>query len=180
MLIPSGWIHAVWTPENSLVIGGNFLTRMNYGMQIKVLNIEKDTKVPKKFRYPFFQKIQWYTALRYLEDDPIPQNVLQAFAQDENYRFYRNYPVYYEFSERTNEEPEGSPYYNARFYSQAELEGLPELTQYLLRTALIASSYSVDGVTGDVSTAVRRSIPKGVGDPIDAIRRFGIWVAWKR
>jgi F-box/leucine-rich repeat protein 10/11 len=26
MLIPSGWIHAVWTPENSLVIGGNFLT----------------------------------------------------------------------------------------------------------------------------------------------------------
>jgi F-box/leucine-rich repeat protein 10/11 len=65
MLIPSGWIHAVWTPENSLVIGGNFLTRLNYGMQIKVLNIEKDTKVPKKFRYPFFQKIQWYTALGY-------------------------------------------------------------------------------------------------------------------
>lgn len=180
MLIPSGWIHAVWTPENSLVIGGNFLTKMNYGMQIKILNIEKDTKVPKKFRYPFFQKIQWYAAMRYLEDDPIPQNVLEAFAQDESYRFHRNYPIYYEFAERTNEEPRGSPYFNARFYSQAELEGLPELTKYLLRTALIASSYSVDGVTGDVSNAVRRSIPKGAGDPIDMIRRFGIWVAWKR
>ncbi|KAJ5150921.1 JmjC domain-containing histone demethylation protein 1 [Penicillium canariense] len=180
MLIPSGWIHAVWTPENSLVIGGNFLTRLNYGMQIKVLNIEKDTKVPKKFRYPFFQKIQWYTALRYLGDDPLPQNVLAAFAQDENYQFHRHCPIYYEFGELANKEPAGSPYFNARFYSQAELEGLPELTKYLLRTALIASSYTVDGVTMEVRNAVRRSIPKGIGDPVDMIRRFGIWVAWKR
>jgi F-box/leucine-rich repeat protein 10/11 len=180
MLIPSGWIHAVWTPENSLVIGGNFLTRLNYGMQIKVLNIEKETKVPRKFRYPFFQKIQWYTALRYLEDDPIPQNVMDAFAQDENYRFHRQHPIYYEFGELANQEPAGSPYFNARFYSQAELEGLPELTKYLLRTALIASSYNVEGVTVDARNAVRKSIPKGVVEPVDMIRKFGIWVAWKR
>jgi F-box/leucine-rich repeat protein 10/11 len=181
MLIPSGWIHAVWTPENSLVIGGNFLTRLNYGMQIKILNIEKETKVPKKFRYPFFQKIQWYTAQKYLEDDPVPQNVMEAFIQDENYRFHRQYPIYYEFGERANQEPPGSPHHNARFYSQAELEGLPELTKYLLRTALIAGGYTVDGVVSmDVRNAVRRSIPKGTGDPVDMIRKFGIWVAWKR
>lgn len=180
MLIPSGWIHAVWTPENSLVIGGNFLTRLNYGMQIKVLNIEKDTKVPKKFRYPFFQKIQWYAASRYLEDDPIPQNVMDAFTQDDNYRFHRHHPIYYEFGELANQEPAGSPYFNARFYSQAELEGLPELTKYLLRTALIASSFNVEGVTMETRNAVRRSIPKGITDPIDTIRKFGIWVAWKR
>lgn len=180
MLIPSGWIHAVWTPENSLVIGGNFLTRLNYGMQIKVLNIEKETKVPKKFRYPFFQKIQWYTALKYLEDDPVPQIVLEAFMQDQNYRFHREYPIYYEFGERSNQASPGSPYYNARFYSQAELEGLPELTKYLLRTALIAGSYLMDGVTMEVRNAVKRSIPKSVGDPVDTIRKFGIWVAWKR
>ncbi|KAJ5205773.1 Zinc finger PHD-type [Penicillium cf. griseofulvum] len=181
MLIPSGWIHAVWTPENSLVIGGNFLTRLNYGMQIKILNIEKETKVPKKFRYPFFQKIQWYTAQKYLEDDPIPQNVMEAFMQDENYRFHRQYPIYYEFGERANQEPPGSPHYNARFYSQAELEGLLELTKYLLRTALIAGGYTVDGVVSmDVRNAVRRSIPKITGDPVDMIRKFGIWVAWKR
>ncbi|KAJ5779176.1 hypothetical protein N7457_006896 [Penicillium paradoxum] len=181
MLIPSGWIHAVWTPENSLVIGGNFLTKLNYGMQIKVLNIEKETKVPKKFRYPFFQKIQWYTALKYLEDDPIPQNVMEAFMQDENYRFHRQYPIYYEFGERANQEPRGSPHHNARFYSQAELEGLLELTKYLLRTALIAGGYTVDGaISMDVRNAVRRSIPKGTGDPVDIIRKFGVWVAWKR
>ena len=180
MLIPSGWIHAVWTPKNSLVIGGNFLTRLNYGMQIKVANIEKETKVPRKFRYPFFQKIQWYTALKYLEEDPIPQSVLEAFAQDENYRFHRDYPVYYEFGERTNMGPRGSPYYNARFYSQAELEGLIDLSRYLLRTALIAGSYLVEGVTMDTRNAIKRSIPKGVGDPVDTIRNFGVWVAWKR
>lgn len=181
MLIPSGWIHAVWTPENSLVIGGNFLTKLNYGMQIKILNIEKETKVPKKFRYPFFQKIQWYTAQKYLEDDPVPQNVMEAFMQDENYRFHRQYPIYYEFGERANQEPPGSPHHNARFYSQAELEGLLELTKYLLRTALIAGGYTVDGVVSiDVRNAVRRSIPKGTGDPVDMIRKFGIWVAWKR
>ncbi|PYH68793.1 [Histone H3]-lysine-36 demethylase [Aspergillus vadensis CBS 113365] len=180
MLIPSGWIHAVWTPENSLVVGGNFLTRLNYGMQIKIAQIEKDTKVPRKFRYPFFQKIQWYTALRYLEDDPLPQSVLDAFAQDENYRFHRAYPIYYEFGERTNNAPAGSPYHNSRFYSQAELEGLPDLAKYLYHTALIAGAYLTEGVTMDTRNAVKRSIPKMSGEPIDAVRKFGIWVAWKR
>ncbi|KAL1961832.1 hypothetical protein VTN77DRAFT_1001 [Rasamsonia byssochlamydoides] len=180
MLIPAGWIHAVWTPENSLVIGGNFLTRMNYGMQIKVAKIEKDTKVPRKFRYPFFQKIQWYAALKYLEDDPIPDSVLEAFSRDENYRFYREFPIYYEFGERANKAAPGDPYYNARFYSQAELEGLPDLAKYLLRTALIAGGYSVEGVTMEARNAVKRSIPKTQGDPIDVVRKFGVWVAWKR
>ncbi|KAL2844325.1 JmjC domain-containing histone demethylation protein 1 [Aspergillus pseudoustus] len=180
MLIPSGWIHAVWTPENSLVIGGNFLTRLNYGMQIKIAKIEKETKVPVKFRYPFFQKIQWFTALKYLEEDPVPQSVLDSFAQDENYRFYRQYPIYYEFGERANTKPVGSPYHNSRFYSQAELEGLPDLAKFLLRTALIAGSYLVEGVTAEARNAVKRSIPKMSGEPIDIIRTFGVWTAWKR
>jgi F-box/leucine-rich repeat protein 10/11 len=180
MLIPAGWIHAVWTPENSLVIGGNFLTRMNYGMQIKVAKIEKDTKVPRKFRYPFFQKIQWYTALKYLNDDPIPDSVFDAFSRDEHYRFYRQFPIYYEFGERENRSVPGSPYHNARFYSQAELEGLPELLRYLLRTALIAGGYSVDGVTAEARNAVKRSIPKMQGDPLEVAKKFAVWIAWKR
>ncbi|KKZ68025.1 hypothetical protein EMCG_06235 [[Emmonsia] crescens] len=180
MLIPSGWIHAVWTPEDSLVVGGNFLTSMNYGMQIKVAKIEKDTKVPKKFRYPYFQKILWYAAIKYLEDDPIPQTVLESFSRDENYRFYREYPIYYEFGENGNGAEPGTEYYNARFYSQAELDGLPELAKYLLRSALIAGGYQVDGVTTEARNAVKKSIPKGQADPVDTIIKFGVWVAWKR
>ncbi|OAX80424.1 hypothetical protein ACJ72_05243 [Emergomyces africanus] len=180
MLIPSGWIHAVWTPEDSLVVGGNFLTKMNYGMQIKVAKIEKDTKVPKKFRYPYFQKILWYAAIKYLDDDPVPQTVLESFFRDENYRFYREYPIYYEFGENANSAEPGTEYYNARFYSQAELDGLPELAKYLLRTALIAGGYQVDGVTTETRNAVKKSIPKVQTDPVDTIMKFGVWVAWKR
>lgn len=35
LLLPSGWIHAVWTPVDSLVFGGNFLHSLNIGMQLK-------------------------------------------------------------------------------------------------------------------------------------------------
>ncbi|EGD95308.1 hypothetical protein TESG_02795 [Trichophyton tonsurans CBS 112818] len=181
MLIPSGWIHAVWTPEDSLVIGGNFLTRMNYAMQLKITKMEKDAKVPRKFRYPFFQKIMWLTVLKYLADDPLPPRLQDVFAQDENYQFHRENPVYHpEAEEFAASEDPGSDYYNAKFYSQSEIDGLPELAKYILRTALIAGGYKVDGVTKETRNAVSRSIPKGQGDPVDIAQKFGVWVAWKR
>jgi F-box/leucine-rich repeat protein 10/11 len=180
MLIPAGWIHAVWTPENSLVIGGNFLTRMHYGMQIKVAKIEKDTKVARKFRYPYFQKILWYAAIKYIEDDPIPTHIAEAFHKDENYRFYRKFPSHYEFGERANTEEPGSDMFNVRYYSQPELDGLPDLAKYLLRTALIAQELLMEGITQETRRAVKRSIPKGHGEPLDIVKTFGIWLAWKR
>lgn len=180
MLIPSGWIHAVWTPEDSLVIGGNFLTRMNYGMQLKITKIEKDTKVPRKFRYPHFQKIMWYTALKYLAEDPLPTTVRNSFEQDENYRFPRQRPIYDQLEEEKKNSEPGTEYYNSRFYSKYELNGLHDLSKYLLRTALIAGGYKVDGVTKETRAAVGRSVPKGQGDPVELARNFGLWVAWKR
>jgi len=35
MLIPTGWIHAVLTPIDSLVFGGNFLHSLNINMQLQ-------------------------------------------------------------------------------------------------------------------------------------------------
>jgi F-box and leucine-rich repeat protein 10/11 len=179
MMIPSGWIHAVWTPENSLVIGGNFLTRMSYEMQIKVNRIEIDTKTALKFRYPMFQKVNWYAAIRYLEDDPVPEEVLYDFEDDPDYVFLRANPVWHEFGHLENDAEPGDPLYNARFYSRMEMEGLPALRDYLYRTALIASDFHVDSVTETTRTNVKKSIPKGHGEPMDLIRAFGIWVAWK-
>ncbi|ERF72837.1 hypothetical protein EPUS_04272 [Endocarpon pusillum Z07020] len=179
MMIPSGWIHAVWTPENSLVVGGNFLTRMSYEMQIKVNRIEIDTKTALKFRYPLFQKVNWYAAIRYLEDDPVPEEVLNEFEDDPEYVFLRANPVWHEFGELENSAEPGDPFYNARFYSRMEVEGLPALRDYLYRTALIASDFHVDGVTETTRTNVKKSIPKGHGEPMDLMRTFGIWVAWK-
>ncbi|XP_060587380.1 lysine-specific demethylase 2A-like isoform X2 [Ruditapes philippinarum] len=65
-IIPSGWIHAVYTPKDSLVFGGNFLHSFNMVNQLKVSAIEDKTHVPMKFRYPFYAEINWYVLERYV------------------------------------------------------------------------------------------------------------------
>lgn len=37
MLIPTGWIHAVYTPKDSLVFGGNFLHSLNIELQLQLV-----------------------------------------------------------------------------------------------------------------------------------------------
>ena len=66
LLIPSGWIHAVYTPEDSLVFGGNFLHSFAIEKQLRVAQIEELTKVPNKFRFPFFTELLWYALDKYV------------------------------------------------------------------------------------------------------------------
>lgn len=40
-----GWIHAVYTPEDALVFGGNILHSFNIPMQLAIHEIENSTKV---------------------------------------------------------------------------------------------------------------------------------------
>ncbi|KAK6358731.1 JmjC domain-containing histone demethylation protein 1 [Orbilia blumenaviensis] len=163
MLIPSGWIHAVLTPEDALVIGGNFLTRLSLDQQIKIAEIEKNTDVPAKFRYPQFQKVMWFTALDYLQKDPLPEELFDDDDWDlliatEDVQMQRTYVA----------------------YSQFELDGLPVLGDYLLRTALIVMNYITEGITQDKRKRVQNSIPKHVQDPLSTVQLFGRWMAWKR
>uniref|UniRef100_A0A8B9KGP8 [histone H3]-dimethyl-L-lysine(36) demethylase n=1 Tax=Astyanax mexicanus TaxID=7994 RepID=A0A8B9KGP8_ASTMX len=65
-IIPSGWIHAVYTPVDTLVFGGNFLHSFNISMQLNIYSIEDRTRVPTKFRYPFYYEMCWYVLERYL------------------------------------------------------------------------------------------------------------------
>ncbi|XP_042193617.1 lysine-specific demethylase 2B isoform X3 [Callorhinchus milii] len=65
-LIPSGWIHAVYTPEDTLVFGGNFLHSFNIPMQLHIYEIEDRTRVNGKFRYPFYYEMCWYVLERYV------------------------------------------------------------------------------------------------------------------
>lgn len=43
--IPTGWIHAVYTPQDSLVFGGNFLHSFGIDKQLKIAQVEDTTKV---------------------------------------------------------------------------------------------------------------------------------------
>lgn len=65
--IPTGWIHAVFTPEDSLVFGGNFLHSFGIEKQLRVAQVEDVTKVPAKFRYPFYTEVLWYVLARYVK-----------------------------------------------------------------------------------------------------------------
>jgi len=178
MLIPAGWIHAVWTPEDSLVIGGNFLTNMHYEMQIRVAQIEKVTGVARKFRYPHFQKLLWHAALRYLEEDPLPDSVVDSLLAGQT--FPREKPTHLDFDAWGENSHAGAENYQARYYSRAELDGLPELGRYLQRTALIAMGSITEGISVETRNAVKRSIPKGNGEPLDVVKRFAVWYTWKR
>ncbi|XP_049794770.1 jmjC domain-containing histone demethylation protein 1-like [Schistocerca nitens] len=64
--IPTGWIHAVYTPVDSLVFGGNFLHSFGIEKQLKTAQVEDTTHVPQKFRYPFFTEMLWYVLERYV------------------------------------------------------------------------------------------------------------------
>lgn len=177
--IPAGWIHSVWTPEDSLVIGGNFLTRIDYELQLKVANVEKVTKVAPKFRYPFFQKVMWYALLKYLEQDPVPEEVLQDFQGDPEYIFLRANPVWHEIDDLANIAEPGSAEYNTRYYPKSEIKGLPALRDYLYRTARIYADLPVPDINKKQIEAVKNSIPKGHGDPLALIKTFAVWSAWK-
>ena len=43
--VSPGWIHAVYTPEDTLVFGGNFLHSFNIPMQLNIYSIEDRTRV---------------------------------------------------------------------------------------------------------------------------------------
>ncbi|KAG8253583.1 Lysine-specific demethylase 2A [Homalodisca vitripennis] len=64
--IPTGWIHAVYTPKDSLVFGGNFLHSYCIDKQLRIAQVEDTTHVPQKFRYPFFTEMLWYVLERYV------------------------------------------------------------------------------------------------------------------
>jgi len=68
LMIPTGWIHAVYTPKDSIVFGGNFLHNLNIALQLQVYGIEKSTQSPLRFRFPFFETIHWFAGERLVED----------------------------------------------------------------------------------------------------------------
>lgn len=60
-MLPSGWIHAVYTPIDSLIVGGNFLTVRDIETQLQVVKVERLTKVPKRFTFPMFDLVMGQT-----------------------------------------------------------------------------------------------------------------------
>ncbi|VDM02037.1 unnamed protein product [Schistocephalus solidus] len=62
ILLPAGWIHAVYTPCDSLVFGGNFLTQLAIPLQLSVYKMEQEQGTAERFLFPFFEKLHWYAS----------------------------------------------------------------------------------------------------------------------
>lgn len=60
LFIPGGWIHGVYTPEDSLVFGGNFLHSANLLRQLQIYVVEQKTNVVQDQRFPNFRQVHWY------------------------------------------------------------------------------------------------------------------------
>jgi hypothetical protein len=81
LLIPGGWPHAVFTPDDSVVVGahacvacspqllslpsllgGNFVHAANCALQCLVNRIEDHLRIKASYRYPSFKPLCWHTA----------------------------------------------------------------------------------------------------------------------
>ena len=100
LFIPTGWIHAVYTPVHSVVFGGNFLHSLNIQLQLRVYELECRLKdLPKYrsvdnsgmlnavlFRFPSFEVVHWLAAGKLKKDladlnsdnTPCPENLLNG------------------------------------------------------------------------------------------------------
>lgn len=67
VLIPGGWPHAVFTPQHSIAVGGNFLHSVGLRQQLEVWGLEDALGVKPDFRYPAFKRLMWYAAETYRE-----------------------------------------------------------------------------------------------------------------
>ena len=86
LFIPTGWIHAVYTPVHSIVFGGNFLHSLNIQLQLRVFELEGRLKDPPKYRFPSFEVVHWLAAGKLKKDladlnsdnTPCPENLLNG------------------------------------------------------------------------------------------------------
>lgn len=89
LLLPSGWIHAVITLADSLVFGGNFLNLASLQSHLNAYQLEIDTKVPEKFKFPQFVTFLWLFAFSLLSYDSMGASdarsclSLVSFLQDQ-------------------------------------------------------------------------------------------------
>uniref|UniRef100_A0ABL0EK04 JmjC domain-containing protein n=1 Tax=Rhodnius prolixus TaxID=13249 RepID=A0ABL0EK04_RHOPR len=62
LFLPTGWIHAVLTMDDSLVYGGNFLHSFSIPRHLEIYKMEVRNKMPSTLKYPYFRDLHWFAA----------------------------------------------------------------------------------------------------------------------
>jgi hypothetical protein len=85
LFIPAGWLHAVYTPADSVVLGGNILHLGGVVMQHRVFQMENRLRVLPKYQFPLFRELHWLALRQYalaLREARTPGAVFQTSAVD--------------------------------------------------------------------------------------------------
>ena len=88
-------------------------------------------------------------------------------------------PIWADFDSEISQNDPRPGAENSRYYGQAEIEGLPDLVNFIFRTVMLVTG-RVEGISADRMKRVNASIPKGYGEPLEVAKTFALWVAWKR
>ncbi len=64
------------------MFGGNFLHGYQMGTQLAIYELEQRAKIPTKFQYPHYEKMQWY-ALQHYHKILIEQEAPIAYSEME-------------------------------------------------------------------------------------------------
>ncbi|KAH3668501.1 hypothetical protein OGAPHI_002255 [Ogataea philodendri] len=80
LILPSGWIHSVYTPCDSVIIGGNFLNLLSLKNHLEIYKIEINTKVPDRFKFPNFIKVIWLIGWFVMQKETVSALELEALA----------------------------------------------------------------------------------------------------
>lgn len=62
LFLPGGWLHAVSTPVDSVVVGGNFLNVYRLKNALEVVDMERRLKVDSEAHYPKLKMLMYYAA----------------------------------------------------------------------------------------------------------------------
>uniref|UniRef100_A0A1I8IJJ5 SH2 domain-containing protein n=1 Tax=Macrostomum lignano TaxID=282301 RepID=A0A1I8IJJ5_9PLAT len=122
--IPTGWMHAVYTPEDSLVFGGNYLHSLNIKLQLRVWELEEKTRVKRQFRFPLFMQLHWYVLARYAGCLMRREHVVPPREEGEDLAAYAERMAEYGTELKNSHQP-------GQALTQAELQGLRLLLQWL-------------------------------------------------
>lgn len=89
LLLPSLWIHAVHTLDDSIIVGGNFLNAYSLENHLRAHRLEAETNVGDQFKFPQFMRFMWLLAYFFLvngtstEIDTVCWRNVVRFLQEE-------------------------------------------------------------------------------------------------
>ena len=124
LFLPGGWFHAVSTPKDTIVLGGNYINPLRLKNALHVVMMEQKLRVGADAKYPKYDMLMYYAACDFVNRLVRGRNLLQNRGKsDKDHK--RTLSV-------SKLEMQGLPYLEK--YLSAQLDHLKKRRKRLLKT----------------------------------------------